>query len=358
MKYQNLGLTDLKVSKICLGTMTWGCQNNQDEAFEQMDYALSKGVNFWDTAEMYAIPPTPQTYGTTEVMIGNWFEKSKKRNEVILATKFSPLPWARNEKVPETNKANIVEAVDQSLKRLKTDYIDLYQLHWPTNRANYHFANWWDFEKSLQNLEKDKIIENKIEILQVFQQLIDQGKIRHIGLSDDSSWGIKQFVDLSERHNLPRISSIQNEYSLLRRRDEYDVAETCALEGVSYLPWSPLAMGVLSGKYVDRHFPDFPKNSRFSKEVMNDGWDRYKTRVELNTNNAVKKYLEIAKKYNLDPCQMAIAFTLSKKWVTSTIIGATTMPQLKTDIAAIGIEISQECLKEINEVYQQYPVPF
>lgn len=355
MKYTKLGSSNIEVSKICLGTMTWGKQNNQEQAFEQMDYALGQGVNFWDTAEMYAIPPTAETYGKTEVIIGNWFESRSKRGEVILATKFSPLPWARGEKEPTTNKENLVWAVDESLQRLKTDYIDLYQLHWPTNRPNYHFGNWWNFEADPQLLNKEKILENKLEILQTFKQLIDQGKILHIGLSDDSAWGVKQFVDLAEKHNLPQIVSLQNEYNILRRRDEYDVAETCVLENVAYLPWSPLAMGVISGKYLDGNFP---AGSRFSKEVMGDGWERYQTRVELNTNNATKRYIEIAKKYDLDPCQMAIAFTLSKPWVASSIIGATSMEQLKIDIAAIDVELSKECLDDIHEVYQLYPVPF
>ncbi len=358
MKYSNLGNTNLKISKICLGTMTWGLQNSQSEAFEQMNYSLSRGVNFWDTAEMYAIPPTAETYGTTETIIGNWFKETGKRNEIILATKFSPLPWARNEEIPTTNKKNIITAVENSLKRLKTDYIDLYQLHWPTNRPNYHFAGWWDFKPAFGLSAKKQIVDNKIEILQTFQDLVDAGKIRYIGLSDDSAWGIKQYADLSENLNLPRIVSIQNEYNLLRRRDEYDVAESCALESVSYLAWSPLAMGVLSGKYLGKSFPNFPKNTRFSQEIMKDGWDRYQTRVELNSENATKEYLEIAKKYNLDPCQMAIAFTLTKEWITSSIIGATSMKQLQDDIAAIDLNLTKECLQEIDLIYKRYPVPF
>ena len=355
MKYTKLPNTEIEISKICLGTMTWGKQNTQEEGFEQMDYALDQGINFWDTAEMYAIPPTAETYGKTETIIGNWFEKTSHRSEVVLATKFSPLTWARGEKNPTTNRENIIRAVDESLQRLRTDYIDLYQLHWPTNRPNYHFGNWWTFDASAVLGQKEQILENKLEILQVFKELIDQGKILHVGLSDDSAWGIKQFVDLAEKHNLPRIVSVQNEYNLLRRRDEYDVAETCALEDVAYLPWSPLAMGVLSGKYLNGAFP---VGSRFSKEVMGDGWERYHSRVELNTDKAVIEYLAIAKKYDLDPCQMAIAFTLSKKWVASSIIGATSMGQLKVDISAVDIELSKECLDDIHQVYRKYPVPF
>ena len=355
MQYSFLGNSNLKISKICLGTMSWGKQNNQDEAFEQMNYALSVGVNFWDTAEMYAIPPTAKTYGTTEIIIGNWFKQYKQRDKVILASKFSPLSWARNEKNPITNKKNLIIAVENSLKRLQTDYIDLYQLHWPTNRSNYHFSGWWDFKPATGALAKEQIIANKIEILTTLQELVKAGKIRNIGLSDDSAWGIKQYVDLAEKHNLPKISSIQNEYNLLRRRDETDIAETCSLEEVAYLAWSPLAMGVLSGKYLNGKFP---KKSRFSKEVMEDGWSRYQSRIALNTDNATKKYLEIAQKYQLDPCQMAIAFTLTRNWIKSSIIGATNMLQLKNNIDAININLSDDCLADIKKIYQQYPVPF
>ncbi|MEC9292154.1 MAG: aldo/keto reductase [Pseudomonadota bacterium] len=355
MKYAKLGSSDVQVSRICLGTMTWGKQNTQDEGSRQMDYALEQGVNFWDTAEMYAIPPSPETYGTTETVIGNWFESRGKRSDVVLATKFSPVPWARGEEAPVINKANIEVAVDESLKRLKTDYIDVYQLHWPTNRSNYHFANWWDFKPAMGKEARAKIIENKLEILEALKAQVDAGKIRHIGLSDDSAWGITQFAELAEKHGLPRIVSIQNEYNLLRRRDEHDVAEACALEEVAYLPWSPLQMGVLSGKYLDGKFP---KGARFSPEVMSGQEDRFHTRLALNTDKAVRAYMGVAEKHGLDVCQMAIAFTIREPWMTSTIIGATNMEQLKSNIAAVDVELSEECLKDIHKVYQDYPVPF
>lgn len=355
MEYQKLGTSDLNVSRICLGTMTWGAQNTQAEAFEQMDYALEQGVNFWDTAEMYAIPPSPDTYGKTETIMGNWFKAKNKRADVILATKFSPVPWARQEQNPTTNKAMIIQAVEESLKRLHTDYIDLYQLHWPTNRPNYHFNNWWTFNASALAGNKQAIIDNKIEILETFQELVQAGKIRHVGLSDDSAWGVKQYVELAEQKNLPRIASIQNEYNLLRRRDEHDMAETCVLEDVAYLPWSPLQMGVLSGKYLDNQFP---KGSRFSPEVQNGQEERFLTRLGLHTHDAVRAYADIAKKHNLDMCQMAIAFTLQQQWVTSTIIGARTMDQLKTNIASIDVKLSDDCLADIQEVYRTFPVPF
>ncbi|API86773.1 aldo/keto reductase [Francisella uliginis] len=357
MKYTKLGKTNIDISRICLGTMTWGLQNSQSEGFEQMDYALSQGVNFWDTAELYAVPPTPDTYGKTEEIIGNWIESRQKREEIILATKFSPIPWARGEENPKIDKANIITAVDNSLKRLKTDYIDLYQFHWPVNRPNYHFADWWDFEPSQGEAAKQQISDNILETLQTCDELIKAGKIRHIGLSDDSAWGVSQFIKLAEKHNLPRIASIQNEYNLLRRRDETDVMETCALEEVSYLPWSPLQMGILSGKYLNGKVP---AGSRMSDEVMGSEEQkaRFATRHNPTVDKAVEEYLAVAKKHNLDVCQMAIAFTIRKAYMTSSIIGATSLEQLKTNIDAINIELSQEVLVDIEEVRRKYPVPF
>ncbi|MDA7742448.1 aldo/keto reductase [Francisellaceae bacterium] len=356
MKYTTLGKTDVKISRICLGTMTWGLQNTEAEGHEQMTYALSQGVNYWDTAEMYAIPPTPSTYGTTETIIGSWLAKHKKREEIVLASKISPLPWARGEANPTINRESLITAVDNSLKRLQTDYIDLYQFHWPTNRPNYHFDAWWDFEPSAGAAAKEAITANKIEILETCAELIQQGKIRHIGLSDDSAWGIKHFCDLAERHNLPRIVSIQNEYNLLRRRDETDVLETCALEEVSYLPWSPLEMGILSGKYLNGKRP---ASTRFTDEILGEmNKDRYKTRLPDTIDAPVQAYIDIANKHNMDVCQMAIAFTIRKPYMTSSIIGATSMAQLKNNIAAIDLNLSDEVLQEIEAVRRQYPVPF
>ena len=350
MKYTKLGKTNIDISRICLGTMTWGLQNSQADGFEQMDYAISKGVNFWDTAEMYAVPPSPDTYGKTEEIIGNWFEATGRRKEVILATKFSPVPWARNEEEPTTNRQNIISAVDNSLKRLKTDYIDLYQFHWPTNRPHYHFSNWWDFEPSVGATEKEKISANILEILETCDELIKAGKIRYIGLSDDSAWGIKEFVTLAEKHNLPRIQSIQNEYNLVRRRDETDVMETCALEEVSYLPWSPLEQGIISGKYLNGARP---VGCRMSPDIDPTGRNTY--RLETNE-DAIQAYMDIAKKYNIDLCQMAIAFTIRKPFMISTIIGATTMEQLKNNIAAIDLNLSAEMLNDIEDVRRKWPV--
>ncbi|ASG68275.1 aldo/keto reductase [Francisella halioticida] len=356
MKYTKLGKTDINISRICLGTMTWGQQNSQKEGFEQMDYALSKGVNFWDTAEMYAFPRTPETYGKTEEIIGNWIESTKKREKVILATKFSPISYARNEDTPLINKRNIILAVDNSLKRLKTDYIDLYQFHWPMNRPHYHFNLWWNFEPTKNNLDKPQIIENILETLQTCNDLIKAGKIKHIGISNDSAWGISQFINLSEKYNLPRIQSLQNEYNLLRRRDETDIMETCALEEISYLTWSPLEQGIITGKYTNNKRPDQSRmsNKFFSNQSLKDMLD-YRLDVK---DEVINRYIDIAKKHNLDICQMAIAFTIRKSYMSSSIIGATTMQQLKTNIDAINFELSQEVLADIEKVRRKYPVPF
>ncbi|AIT08735.1 aldo/keto reductase [Candidatus Francisella endociliophora] len=354
MQYTKLGKTNIDISRICLGTMTWGRQNTQAEGFEQMNYALSKGVNFWDTAEMYAIPPTAKTYGKTEEIIGNWFKASKKRQDVILATKFSPMPWARNEENPVTNKATIIDAVNNSLKRLQTDYIDLYQFHWPTNRPHYHFGNWWDFEPSVGHNNKEQIVENIYETLITCDELVKAGKIKYIGLSNDSAWGINQFIKLSEKYNLPRLASIQHEYNLNRRRDETDVMETCALEDISYLAWSPLEQGVITGKYRNGARP---AGTRMSPEILDGQEDRYGFRFATN-DNAVTEYIEVAKKHNLDICQMAIAFTIRKPYMSCSIIGATTMDQLKTNIDAINLKLSDEVLADIEKVRRKYPVPF
>ena len=334
--------------------MTWGRQNTQAEGFEQMDYALSQGVNFWDTAEMYPIPPVAQRYGHTEITIGEWLKTTKKRQDIILATKLSPLTWARNEDAPLVNKENIISAVNNSLKRLQTDYIDLYQFHWPTNRPHYHFSNWWDFEPSTGNQNKQIIIDNMLETLQTCDELIKAGKIQHIGAVNDSAWGVNQFIKLAEKYSLPRIQSLQNEYNLLRRRDETDVMETCGLEDISYLTWSPLEQGVITGKYRNGARP---VGTRMSIEILDGQEDRYGFRMATN-DNAVSAYIDIANKHSLDICQMAIAFTIRKDYVSSSIIGATTLDQLKNNIGAIDLKLSKEVLADIEKVRREYPVPF
>ena len=343
MNYKKLGNTDIDVSTICLGTMTWGEQNTQEEAFEQMDYALDQGVNFWDTAEIYAIPPKKNTYGKTEEFIGNWFEKTKKREKVVLASKVAGpgLSWIRNGK-SQYNKKNLHEAVNSSLARLKTDYIDLYQLHWPERKTNY-------FGK-LGYEHKDDNDWNKFEdILVVLDELIKDGKIRYIGISNETAWGLTKFLEISKLKDLPKMMSVQNPYNLLNRSYEVGLAEISIREKSGLLAYSPLAFGFLSGKYRNGKLPE---KSRM--KLFGDLFPRYKT---PNGASAIEKYYEISKKNGLDFSQMSLKFCEIQPFVTSVIIGATAMEQLKTNIESVNLELSNEIIKEINEVQTKYPNP-
>jgi len=343
VNYKKLGNTDIDVSTICLGTMTWGEQNTQAEGFEQMDYALSQGVNFWDTAELYAIPPRESTYGKTEEVIGNWFEKTKKRSEVILATKVAGpgLDWIRGGG-NQYDENNLNDAVNGSLKRLKTDYIDLYQLHWPERKSN--------FFGRLGYQHKDENDWNLFEdILNSFDKIIKSGKIRYIGLSNETAWGLSKFLEISKLNNLPRMMSVQNPYSLLNRSYEIGLAEISIREKSGLLAYSPLAFGYLTGKYLDGKLP---KNSRM--KMFGNQFVRYKTD---NGQLAVVKYNQIANKYGLDFAQMSLKFCELQPFMTSVIIGATTMDQLKTDIESVNINLSEEVINEINEVQKIYPNP-
>ena len=344
MDYRTLGRTDLRVSLIGLGTMTWGLQNTQDEGFAQMDYALERGINLFDTAEMYAIPPSASTYGTTETIIGNWFASRACRDQVILATKIAGpgLSWVRGGH-GHIDRTNIELAVDASLKRLQTDYIDLYQLHWP-NRGSYHFGQIWDYAPHVDvAAERD----NFIEVLQTMQDLVLAGKIRHFGLSNETAWGLSQWLQLAEQHDLPRAVSIQNEYSLLCRHFEPDLSEMALHEDCGLLAWSPLARGMLSGKYLHGARP---AGARLTIET------RKEHRTQPRTDAAIEKYIGIAKRHGLDPCQMAIAFVNSKPFVCSTLIGATNMQQLESDIDACAVSLSPEVHKEIASIRREYPM--
>ncbi len=343
MNYRKLGNTDLDVSTICLGTMTWGEQNTQEEGFKQMDFALDQGINFIDTAELYAVPPRKETYGHTESIIGNWFEKTKKREKVILATKVAgpARDYLRKGENSFVGK-NLDDALNDSLKRLKTDYIDLYQLHWPERNVNIfgklgyvHEENEWNnFEQVLENLKK----------------YIDQGKIRYIGLSNETPWGVMNYLKLHKDKNLPRMMSIQNPYSLLNRTYEIGLSEVSIREKIGCLAYSPLASGYLSGKYRNG---SFPKGSRIERD--GDFWKyRYNT---PNMEKAVEEYYNISKKYNIDMSQMSIKFCEVQNFMTSVIIGATTMEQLKTDIESVNVILSDDIIKEINEVHKLYPNP-
>ncbi len=347
MKFRKLSRTGLNVSEICLGTMTWGRQNTQAEGFAQMDYALEQGINFFDTAEMYAVPPTPETQGKTEEIIGNWFADRKKRDQVILASKIAGpgIAWIRDGN-SIIDRKNITQAVESSLKRLQTDYIDLYQLHWP-NRGSYHFGQAWDYPADVQ--PQQSVIDNFIEVLETLQDCIKQGKLRHIGLSNETAWGTMQYLKLSEQNGLPRMASIQNEYSLLCRLFEPELSEVALYEDIGLLAWSPLVAGAISGKYLNGALPEGSRRTLAN---------RHQHRANPIADAAITAYINVAKKHGLDVCQMAIAFVLTRKFVTSAIIGATSMDQLKMNIAAKDIKLSQAVLDDIETVRRQYPIPY
>ncbi len=344
MDYRRLGQTSLDISLIGLGTMTWGLQNSQEEGFEQMDYAIERGINFFDTAEMYAIPPSATTFGTTETIIGNWFSSRKSRNKVILASKISgPADWIRDGAI--INRKNLRLALEDSLKRLQTDHIDLYQLHWP-NRGSYHFGKTWGFAPVF---DSQKECDNFLEVLTTLQQFINEGKIRHFGLSNETAWGITKWLQLAQQYDLPRAVSIQNEYSLLCRHFEPDLSEVALNENIGLLAWSPLTRGMISGKYLHGARPD---GARLSIET------RAEHRLHPLTDKAIERYIALANKHNIDVCQMAIAFVNSRPFTASTLIGATNMTQLKTNIEAIDLTLSDEILAELDAIHREIPSPF
>ena len=350
MKYSKLGSSNLTVSRACLGSMTWGVQNSQLDASRQIDYALSRGVNFIDTAEMYAVPPSPETYGKTEKIIGRWLSANpQKRKDIVLATKIAGngLPWIRNG--ANITGESIVESVDASLKRLQTDYIDLYQLHWP-NRTSPHFAKHLPGKISFSEVDAKQQSNEMLEILQALQDCVQAGKIRFCGLSDDTPWGINEYLRLSEKHSLPKMTSIQNEFSLIHAKDWPYLIENCVHQDVAFLPWSPLGGGVLSGKYQNGVIPD---GSRWSLSQRN-GLFRDNDQVH----SAVKGYVEIAKRNDMTPSQLALAWCNQLDGVTSTIIGATKIEQLQENIDAFDMTLSDDALKEIQMVLKEYPMPF
>ena len=343
MKFKKLGNTDLDVSLICLGTMTWGTQNSEKEAFEQMDYSIDQGVNFFDTAELYSVPPTAESYGKTEVMIGNWFEKRKNRNKIILASKIAGpgLDWIRDGK-KSYNEKHLAEAIDGSLKRLKTDYIDLYQLHWPERSTN-------TFGRREYTINKNEGDWNDFEnILQALQKFIKSGKIRHIGLSNETPYGLSKYLELSKHKNLPRMMSVQNPYSLVNRTYEIGMSEISIREKCGLLVYYPLASGALSGKYRDGQMP---KNARIT---LFKGWERMINPLAMK---AYDEYFKLAKEANITMVQLAQAFVNSRPFVTSNIIGATTMDQLKENIGSINIELTEEILEKINIIHNNNPNP-
>ena len=347
MKYRKLGTTGLDVSVICLGTMTFGEQNTQQDGFDQMDYAFERGVNFFDTAELYAVMPRKETYGKTEEIIGNWFKEKKNRDKIILASKIASksdgLEWIRGgaEKLG-FDKANMNAAIDASLKRLKTEYIDLYQLHWPERKIprfgqlDYKYDptdNWTSIEEVLYNLN----------------ELVKAGKILHVGLSNETPWGMMKFLQVSKEKNLPRMMSIQNVYSLVNRVFDIAHSEVSIAENLGLLAYSPLAGGRLSGKYIGGANP---KNARYTL------WPRRFSRHHTERGEiAIEKYVNLSKKYGIAPSTFANAFVNSRPFVTSNIIGATSMDQLKENIDSIDIVLSNETFLEIEEIHLANPNP-
>jgi len=348
MKYRKLGTTDLNVSVICLGTMTFGEQNDQKDGFDQMDYALDRGINFFDTAELYPVMPRKETYGKTEEIIGNWFEGRKNRDKIILASKIASksdgLEWIRSgSKSLGFDKKNLNAAIDASLKRLKTDYIDLYQLHWPERKVplfgqlDYRYDpndnTWTSIEEALYNLSG----------------LVKLGKIRYVGLSNETPWGMMKFLQVAKEKNLPRMMSIQNVYSLVNRVFDIAHSEIALTENCGLLAYSPLAGGRLSGKYVGGINP---KNARYTL------WPRRFSRHHTERGEiAIEKYVGLAKKYGIAPSTFANAFVNDRPFITSNIIGATSMEQLKENIDSIDIVLSEEMLLEIEDIHLSNPNP-
>lgn len=344
MQFKTLGRTDLKVTDICLGTMTWGSQNSEAEGHAQIAMARDAGINFMDTAELYAVPGSPETSGRTEEIIGNWFTANKDRENWVLASKIGGGGTSFLRHGSRPSAATLREALDASLRRLKTDYLDLYQIHW-ASRGHYHFENYWSYRPEKQ--DRAATLANMEEVLSTMGELVREGKIRHFGLSNETTWGIAQWLKLSEQKGLPRVASVQNEYSLIRRIFDHDLAELSHNEDVGLLAYSPLAGGLLTGKYFDGATP---KGSR--KDYQKGFW-----RLNEHSDRATRAYHEVAARHGLDPVQMAIAFCRSRPFMTSTIIGATSTGQLAQVLGATDLVLSPEVLADIDATYRQHPRP-
>ena len=343
MEYRRLPNTDLDVSKICLGTMTWGKQNTEYEAHQQMNYALDKGVNFWDTAELYPVPSDRNTQGSTEEIIGNWFKKNGNRDKVILASKIAG-PEAFSSHIRENmsfDKSNIDKALHNSLRRLKSDYIDLYQLHWPERKTN-KFG-----QRGFKYIKDDPWVENFEKVLDILQSHIKSGKIRHVGISNENPWGMMKFLNASNA-NRPRMVSIQNSYSLLCREFETGHSEICHRENIGLLAYSPLGFGVLTGKYMRGKIP---KGSRL--EFM----PNYKRYSSIECSKATELYYNLAKENGLSLTELSLSFVNERSFVTSNIIGATSLEQLKENIETYSVKLSKEILSKIDEIHNKIPNP-
>ena len=346
MKFNKLGQSDLEVSSYCLGSMTWGEATSEDDGHWQLDFSIENGINFVDTAEMYPTNPLrKETAGNTEKIIGNWINKRKKRDDIIIATKVVGIGNKTVRNGQAINKSTMEEALTNSLKKLKTDYIDLYQLHWP-NRGSYHFRQNWNYNPIHQDTKKIK--QDIFDILDFLSKKVKEGKIRTIGLSNETAWGTMQFLKIANENNFERVVSIQNEYSLLCRFYDTDLAEVSHNENVSLLAYSPLAAGLLTGKYQDGKVPD---KSRLQASPGLMG--RFNQRSLL----AVKNYLSIAKKYEINPVHLALAYCDQKPFMGSIIFGATTKEQLKTIINGLGTKLSTEVLNDLDKVHREFPFP-
>lgn len=342
MKYSKLGNTTIDVSRICLGTMTWGEQNTEAEAHEQMDYAVEQGINFFDAAEMYPVPPKPETQGLTEQYIGTWFAKRKKREDIIMATKVAgPGDWLSHIRGgSRLNREHIMQAIDTSLERLQTDYIDVYQLHWPDRNTNFFGQLGFTPKQEEQSTDLE-------ETLSALNELKQAGKIRHWGFSNETPWGVMKALQICDEKGFDRPVSIQNPYNLLNRSYEVGLAEISWREKIGLLAYSPLGFGVLTGKYLN----DSPANARLTL------WERFSRYTNDEATAATKLYAELAKDNGLTPTQLALAFVNQQGFLTADIIGATNMEQLKENIDSINIELSQNIIDEINAIQKRYSNP-
>ena len=343
MKFRKLGTTDIDVSLICLGTMTWGTQNTEKDAFEQMDFAVSQGINFFDTAEIYSVPPTSDSYGKTEVMIGNWFEKRKNRDKIILASKVAGpgCGWIRGGG-NNFDEKKIGEAIDGSLKRLKTDYIDLYQLHWPERSTNYFGS------RDYSHNNKEGKWNSFEDILSALSKYIKSGKIRYIGMSNETPYGLSRYLEISKNKGTARMMSVQNPYNLVNRTYEIGMSEISIRQKCGLLVYYPLAAGALSGKYRNG---EMPENSRMA---LFKGWERHLNPLAMR---AYDEYCKLAKDFNLTMVQLAQSFVNSRPFVTSNIIGATTMEQLKENIDSVNIDFTDEMMERVDKIHNENPNP-
>lgn len=343
MQYRRLGNTDLEVSALCLGTMTWGKQNDAADGFAQMDMALEHGINFFDTAEMYAVPATAETYGKTEEIIGQWFARSGKREQVVLASKAAgPGEWIKHIRGgPRLNREHLFRAVEDSLRRLQTDVIDLYQMHWPDRHTNY-------FGKLGYQHQTDETCTPIAETVSALDTLIKQGKIRHYGLSNETPWGAMQYAIEADRLGAPRPVSIQNPYSLLNRSYEIGLAEVSHREQMGLLAYSPLAFGMLTGKYLHGQWPDKARLTLFKY------FSRYTNPQAMA---ATERYCRLAEQHGLTPTQLALQFVTRRPFVTSNIIGATNLAQLEENLGSIKVTLSDEILEAIEAIHTLHPNP-